>query len=58
MMKTNTQGNCAKCNGKNIEYGNTTFDGDSMGYIYKCNDCQSNGKEWYNLVYDETIGDN
>lgn len=57
-MKTNTQGNCAKCNGKNIEYGNTTFDGDSMGYIYKCNDCQSNGKEWYNLVYDETIGDN
>lgn len=49
------QEKCPKCNSDNITYGNSTLDGESMGYQAQCDDCKTKFTEWYNLEYSESI---
>lgn len=49
---------CPYCDSTNLNYGVIEIDGDSGIYfpIY-CQDCGKTSKEFHNLVYSETIGD-
>ena len=49
------QGKCPKCDSDNITYGDSTLDGESMGYQAQCDDCKTKFTEWYNLEYSESI---
>lgn len=53
-MEATNRGNCGKCNSEHIEYGTTRLEGESLGYEYHCDTCNTNGIEWYNLTYDIT----
>ena len=44
------QGVCPVCNSENLEYGSSDFEGDVMGYDWTCEDCGSQGTEWYELT--------
>lgn len=50
-----TRGCCPKCGSDNLSYEDTTFEGDCMGYEFTCEDCGSEGIEWYDLHYTESI---
>ena len=49
------RGQCPKCGSINLEYGNTELEGESLGYEFECRDCGTEGTEWYDLEYSETI---
>ena len=46
---------CSVCGSDNVEHSNQEIDGDNVGYDIRCLDCGAYGKEWYQLVYHETI---
>ena len=47
-------GQCAKCESENIIYGGFELVGEYGFYEYTCQDCNHDGKEYYNLEYDES----
>lgn len=44
------EGICPKC-GAEIDYGTSFPEGDSLGYDYSCDNCGSQGIEWYDLDF-------
>lgn len=55
MKASNNIGKCVNCNSINIDYENCEMVDDMISYEYSCNDCESNGKEWYEITYVESI---
>ena len=56
-METKTikcQGQCAACYSENIEYDSFQYEGDYGFYPYECKECGSEGREFFDLVYDVT----
>lgn len=50
------QGVCPECGDVgNLDYGDSEPDGDGYFYEFTCNKCGCYGKEWYDLIYSETI---
>lgn len=45
------QGVCPVCNSENLEYGSSDIDGDFISYDWTCEDCKSEGLEWYELTF-------
>lgn len=52
----NEQGVCPVCNGENLEYGSSDIEGDVMGYEWTCEDCGSEGMEWYDITFNSNHG--
>lgn len=48
------QGYCPVCGSEDLEWGSTEISGTDLGYEFTCNDCGSEGTEWYELTYIET----
>lgn len=48
------QGYCPVCGSGDLEWGSTEILGKGLGYEFTCNDCGSEGTEWYELTYIET----
>ena len=48
-------GECAVCNSDDVEYGVLVQESGQVYYPIHCNKCGSDGKEWYELEYVETI---
>lgn len=47
-----SEGICPKCNSDNLDYLETNFDdSDSISYWFKCNDCEIEGWETFNLTF-------
>jgi hypothetical protein len=55
MKTTNNAGHCANCDSENIMYYGTDIDGLMLCYDYSCPECDTSGKEWYELNYVETV---
>lgn len=47
------QGVCPICKGSNLDYGERLDGTSSIGFDWKCGDCESIGVEWYNLEFAE-----
>lgn len=50
-VKSNQQGVCPKCNGKNLDHECLQLVGDMMYYPWKCLDCSQQGEEWYRVEF-------
>lgn len=50
-------GQCGNCKSTDIEYGESGVDDESYYYKFTCNNCGKTGREWYDLVYSETMMD-
>jgi hypothetical protein len=48
------QGKCPRCGSDDLDYGCQKIMGESLGYDFSCNNCGTEGVEWYDLVYSET----
>lgn len=53
----NNIGQCPKCGSENLKYGTWDLEGESGYYQFTCDDCGTNGKEWYYLEYEESTID-
>lgn len=51
-LEKECQGNCPNCNSTNLEYKSFNNEGEYGYYPFYCEDCNSDGKEYYNLIYD------
>lgn len=49
--KSNEQGVCPVCGSTNLSWGDSECVGDYMYYNWSCLDCQTEGQEWYELVF-------
>lgn len=47
-------GHCPKCDSENLNYETNINDGDSVVYPFVCDDCGCEGREAYNIQYNET----
>lgn len=47
----NEPGICRVCGSNDIDYGEMNVDGESVGYDWTCQQCNSEGKEWYSLAF-------
>ena len=47
-----TAGFCPRCNEAELDYGGTKLVDEAIGYFYVCENCNLEGIEWYNLVFD------
>jgi len=54
MKETYNIGKCANCGSENIDYHAAEPVEDLMCYPYHCNDCNTDGNEWYNMQYSMT----
>lgn len=50
-MKSNEQGVCPFCNGKNLNYGSIELHGEMICYPWECEDCSHEGEEWYETTF-------
>ena len=50
-------GRCPKCGSENLDYVGDFKEGDKLGYKFYCEDCESSGVEWYEVVYLKTAVD-
>jgi predicted RNA-binding Zn-ribbon protein involved in translation (DUF1610 family) len=50
-----TQGECPNCGSQEVTYGDSTLEGESVGYEFTCDKCGKEFVEWYNLTYVETV---
>lgn len=50
-------GQCPKCKGMNLDYGDMALTGDSAYCPFVCLDCEATGNEWFNLEYTESVLD-
>lgn len=48
-----TASRCPKCNGNNLNWGDTEDEDESRGYNFTCPDCGCYGTEWHNMNYDQ-----
>ena len=49
---TNEQGYCPKCHNYNLDYQALRIEDDGMCYYpWKCEDCGTQGEEWYKLEF-------
>jgi len=48
---SNEPGVCPKCNSRNLNYGDSDIDGETLSYEYECEDCKFSGYESYDLVF-------
>ena len=51
----NKQGLCGHCKSENIDYDSAKHNGDYVEYKYECNDCGSQGSEYYDLKFTENV---
>lgn len=49
------QGECPECKGKDLNYTNHDFQDEQMSYDFECQTCGFLGREWYKLVFIETV---
>lgn len=54
-MKQTYQGQCPKCDSENLTYGVAEIDGEGLFYPFTCDDCKTEGEEWYGLQFEESI---
>jgi hypothetical protein len=45
------QGSCPCCKSDNLAYGAVEHTEDNLYYPWECQDCGSNGKEWYSVEF-------
>jgi predicted nucleic acid-binding Zn-ribbon protein len=45
------QGYCPNCGKNNLDYSPIEIDGQSLCYPFRCEDCDHEGEEWYNLEF-------
>ena len=45
------QGSCPCCGNTNLSYDSANIDGENISYPWECQDCGSNGSEWYSLEF-------
>ena len=50
-MKGKGSRKCHACGSENIRYDGHEFDVDSVYVEYECEDCGSQGEEWYEITY-------
>lgn len=50
--KQNEQGVCPVCGYDNLDWGSMELEGNYLYYEWVCTRCQTEGKEWYKLVFD------
>lgn len=50
------QGYCPKCGTKIVDWNDSVIDGNTVIYYFTC-ECGLAGSELYNLVYENTSGD-
>lgn len=50
-VKSNKSGQCPKCNGHNLRYEAVEPEGDVIYYPWVCEDCSTQGEEWYSLNF-------
>ena len=48
---SDSPGVCYNCGSDNLDYGDTEFFDNSIGYEYTCNVCNSDGMEVYDLTF-------
>jgi predicted Zn-ribbon and HTH transcriptional regulator len=53
---SNESGKCPYCDSEDIEYGTFELEGEEGYYDITCNECEQSSKEWYKMVFIETIG--
>lgn len=47
----NEPGICRVCGSNDIDYGDMDIDGDSVAYDWTCEECNSDGIEYYSLTF-------
>ena len=52
MIRNN--GHCGKCESMNLIYHSQELVDNQIYYLYTCEDCGHEGREWYALTYIET----
>ena len=57
MAVTSSVGKCPVCGSKYITYGGWVFVDEAVYYPFVCDECGAESKEWYKLVFVETISD-
>jgi len=50
-------GTCPICGNEELEYGDSGIEDTGYYYRWDCPGCDSSGREWHNLVFDEHIID-
>jgi len=55
MNKIQTQGTCPICGQDELNYKDTKNEGTSIGYVWQCANCKTNGIEWYELKFVQHI---
>ena len=50
--KYNIRNTCPRCGGHNLDWGDYNMDGDEVSYDYRCQDCETIGREYYVLRFD------
>ena len=50
-------GICPYCKTEDIEYGSIELEEDHVYYPAKCNKCNKEFREYYNILYDSTWGE-
>ena len=48
---------CGNCGSTHLEYGASEIVDDYVIYPFDCRDCLQSGKEFYKLVFEETVMD-
>jgi len=47
----NICGKCPKCGSSNLDYSPVEFNGNNCSFDYTCEECGTEGKEWYYLEF-------
>lgn len=53
MSNKQEEGICPVCNSDNLEYFGFENEGTQIVYKWECNDCHSQGNEWYSMNFVE-----
>ncbi len=56
-MEKGASGLCPKCSKDDIEYDGMQIEGDMLYYRARCNDCDFQFNEWYELNFVESRGE-
>lgn len=50
-MNSNEVGTCPHCGSDDLVYESMVYEGDSLYYPFKCQECDLEGEEWYSLEF-------